>query len=432
MTLISLVLHFHQPHNNQPYISAANQTCYSPLAEKRVYENVSFAFSPDLLFWLSNNDKKVLDSIVLADSGQAMAETFTHRILPLCQHTEDIVTEIYWGKEVFKHFFGREPKGMWLPECAVSREVIQELVRQNIKYTIFADNQVTHDASGLFKDKIKYFVINQLSDEIAFNHNGMLARVENTLNEIKKRSGVDDNVVLGCDGETYGFHNPGAENYLKYFPTAVENRNDMELVTLDQILNNQRAKKEKVLDGSSWSCMHGVDRWYKGCDCGGHQSQEFKQPLFESLQMLETKIHEIYRNISCEFIKDPLALKNEYIKVILGSQSIEELFKQHSKKNISKAKAIQIELLLKAQVYMHSAFTSCGWFFEDFGMQTQQRIYDGVQAAVIVKSATSVDLLGQFVTRLRDVRGQDSQGNYMIGSQVAQKLIDQLYFPSIV
>ena len=48
-------------------------------------------------------------------TASAMAQCFNHMIMPLA-NTRDKRTQVRWGIEDFRHRYGRDPEGMWLPE----------------------------------------------------------------------------------------------------------------------------------------------------------------------------------------------------------------------------------------------------------------------------------------------------------------------------
>src|SRR2546428_7351569 len=53
----------------------------------------------------------------------------------------DKVTQTRWGLADFRHRFGREPEGMWLPETAADDESLEVLAEAGVKFTILAPHQ---------------------------------------------------------------------------------------------------------------------------------------------------------------------------------------------------------------------------------------------------------------------------------------------------
>jgi alpha-amylase/alpha-mannosidase (GH57 family) len=71
------------------------------------YEHLSFDVGPTLLSWLEGHHPDVLERIVAADAGGAIAQAYNHSILPLATE-RDMKTQIRWGLADFTHRFGRE------------------------------------------------------------------------------------------------------------------------------------------------------------------------------------------------------------------------------------------------------------------------------------------------------------------------------------
>src|SRR5256886_14384292 len=64
----------------------------------------------------------------------------THMPLPPAPR-RDKVTQTRWGLADFRHRFGREPEGMWLPETAADDESLEVLAEAGVKFTILAPHQ---------------------------------------------------------------------------------------------------------------------------------------------------------------------------------------------------------------------------------------------------------------------------------------------------
>ncbi|MBN1152377.1 MAG: glycoside hydrolase, partial [Dehalococcoidia bacterium] len=136
--------------------------CYAPNGESRIldsecyitkivsnYAQMSFNFGPTLLSWMEKNSPLTYHEILDADResvarfsghGSAMAQAYNHMIMPLANR-RDKETQVRWGIEDFRHRFGRDPEGMWLPETAVDIETLEVLVENGIKFTVLAPRQ---------------------------------------------------------------------------------------------------------------------------------------------------------------------------------------------------------------------------------------------------------------------------------------------------
>jgi alpha-amylase/alpha-mannosidase (GH57 family) len=106
------------------------------------YANLSFDVGPTLTSWLADHAGDVLARMVEGDraGGGAIAQAYNHAILPLADEA-DVRTQVRWGLADFRHRFGREAAGMWLPEAAVSDAVLAVLAEEGVRFTILAPGQ---------------------------------------------------------------------------------------------------------------------------------------------------------------------------------------------------------------------------------------------------------------------------------------------------
>ena len=136
--------------------------CYAPLGTSPVldaegrsrrvinaWEWLSFDVGPTLVEWLQRAAPSVLTAMVAGDRaairrtghGTAIAAPYHHIILPLASR-RDKETEVRWGIAEFRRLFGREPRGLWLPETAVDEETLEVLADADIRFTLLAPHQV--------------------------------------------------------------------------------------------------------------------------------------------------------------------------------------------------------------------------------------------------------------------------------------------------
>ncbi|MCK4584820.1 glycoside hydrolase, partial [candidate division WOR-3 bacterium] len=162
--------HFYQPPRENPWIEEVGKElpaypyhnwneritaeCYSPNlnaivldSEKNLldvinnFQIISFNFGPTLLSWMEENATEIYSRILSSDRDNAIAQVYNHIIMPLALR-RDMRTEVLWGIKDFEHRFGRNPKGMWLPETAVSNEALEVLAECGIEFTILAPHQI--------------------------------------------------------------------------------------------------------------------------------------------------------------------------------------------------------------------------------------------------------------------------------------------------
>ncbi len=401
---ISQHWHFYQPRGNDYWASQINNECYKPNSNSGILENISFNIGPTLIEWFKENDKETLESIIQSDKGQAIAQPYNHRIMPLIRYDEDLKTQIIWGKKHFKKYFKREPKGMWLPETATDKRVCKELVNQGIEYTIGSWNQKRGYGNSSKPHKIDlgdnksiiYFFFNPVSSDIAFNRKirgdtRYLDNADIALDELVENRDSDF-MLLAYDGETFGHHHEFADKWAAYFPESVEKRDYVEMKTLDQIIKEVDPIESDIHERSSWSCLCGnLSRWTDGCDCAGGE-KNYQRPLLDVAENQEDKVHEIYQNKASMYLKDIWKARNEYIDLKLNNISREDFIRNNFKGDYSNEIEEKVLNLLKAEYHTQLSFTSCGWFFPHIHIQTGNNINDLYKASDYIRKATGYDI----------------------------------------
>jgi alpha-amylase/alpha-mannosidase (GH57 family) len=354
--------HFYQPPRENPWLESIEMQdsaypyhdwneritaeCYEPNARSRIldgenriiellnnYAGISFDFGPTLLSWLEPNAPDVYRRILEADResrrtysghGSAVAQPYNHMILPLARK-RDKYTQIHWGIRDFEHRFGRSPEGMWLPETAVDRETLGIMAEAGIKFTILSPHQATRvrplnarswrDASGgridpsmpyLVRLQGKrnlavFFYDGPISSSIAFQ--GLLNRgdefAERLAGAFSEARTWPQIVNVATDGETYGHHHKLGDMALAYALRHIRRRNLGRLTNYSEFLERHPPFEEvKILEKSSWSCVHGVGRWSAACGCcTGSRSgwnQEWRAPLRAAFDWLRDTTAPLY------------------------------------------------------------------------------------------------------------------------------------------
>ncbi len=463
--------HFYQPPRENPWLEEIevqdsaypyrdwneriNAECYNPNTASRIlggnkniidimnnYSKISFNFGPTLLSWIEEHAPDVYGKILEADlisrkqfsgHGSAIAQVYNHIIMPLANE-RDRRTQVIWGIEDFRSRFGRDPEGMWLSETAVDTLTLEILAGYGIKFTILAPRQAkaikplneeewTDVSEGTVDPKRVYlcrlpsgksinlfFYDGPISQEIAFgdllkNGTNLLERMERTFRD-------DDDVQLAhiaTDGETYGHHQKHGDMALAYFLHLVEERNDLGLTIYPEFLEKNPPDQEvQIIEDTSWSCVHGVERWKSDCGCStgmhSHWNQQWRAPLRETLDWLRDKMIPIYENEAGKFTKDVWELRNSYIKIILkrNPENIKDVFAENGIKNLNKEDTTRLLKLLEMQRHALLMYTSCGWFFDEIsGIETVQVIQYAARAMQIVNELTGENPEEDFIQRLK-------------------------------
>jgi hypothetical protein len=413
---VSLVVHghFYQPPRENPWTESVpveptaapfhdwnervTAECYRPNGWARVvdehervvalvnnYAHLSFDVGPTLAAWLATSAPPVLARMVDGDRAGSggIAQAYSHPILPLATE-RDIRTQVRWGLADFRHRFGRDAEGMWLPEAAVNDTVLRVLAEEGVRFTILAPTQAatTVDTSRAYRwhDAIDLvFYDGPLSHDVAF---GMSATSSQVLVErVGQRHGL---VCIATDGETFGHHHHFAERALAYaLPFDAPSRG-IDVTTVSAFLDAHPPSEPVEIKESSWSCVHGVERWRDDCGCstGGAPgaNQRWRAPLRDALDVLDAFAREVFERRAPLVLDDPWQARDDYIGVVLGSVPVDDFVARHVIGDVTDALT-----LLESQRHALLMYTSCGWFFWDLaGIETVQ---------ILRYAARAIDLL---------------------------------------
>ena len=423
------------------------------------YEGISFNFGPTLLLWLEKHRPEVLKKIVEADRkscerhghGNAIAQVYNHIIMPLA-NTKDKITQVKWGIAAFKHFFGRPPEGMWLAETAVDSETLAILAQNGIKFTILAPRQA-EKVRPLYQEKWQlvneatldvtrpyrcypdgkhfidiFFYHGGLSQSIAFG--GLVQNGEQLAHQLEQCLYGDRPQVISVatDGETFGHHWKFAEMALAYVIYYFTHHSHVEMTNFASFLNRFPPTDEvKIKENTSWSCVHGVERWKEDCGCctGSHPGwqQKWRKPLREALNWLRDEMARLFESEGQSYFHDPWAARDDYIEIVLNpSPEVKErFFQKHACCSLDKKKRIKALQLLEMQYYGQLMFTSCGWFFDDIsGLEPQQNLRYASRAIQLAQ-AFGLNLEKEFILRLKEAKSNLSE--YGDGARIYQERI---------
>ncbi|GAB4492468.1 MAG: DUF3536 domain-containing protein [Saprospiraceae bacterium] len=439
-----------------------NFECYAPNAAARIlddqgwivkirnnYNRISWNFGPTLLSWLEENDPEAYALLQMADKrsavrygghGSALAQVHSHLIMPLCNY-RDKVTQVWWGIRDFEHRFGRYPEGIWLAETAVDTETLEVLASHGIQFTILAPRQakairkIATDksaTSGEWKevnaDSIDtrhpywsqlpsgrrialFFYHGGVAQEVAFN--GLLGSGKNFADRLTSFFDNDSTPQLAhiaTDGETYGHHHRYGEMALADCLNYIEDNGLAKLINYGQFLELFPPEWEvQIHENSSWSCVHGVERWRADCGCntGGHPGwhQRWRKPLRDTLNWLRDTLAPLYEREAARFLRDPWAARNDYIEVMLDrrEEKVTAFLKKHARRELSYLEEVTVLRLLEIQRHAVLMFTSCGWFFDEIsGIETNQILQYALRAMDYAHDVANVELHQEFVRRLSE------------------------------
>jgi hypothetical protein len=213
-------------------------------------------------------------------------------------------------------------------------------------------------------------------------------------------------VNIATDGESYGHHHRHGEMALSYALHMVEQTEDVDVINYAAYLARHETTHEaEVYENSSWSCVHGIERWRANCGCnsGGRPewNQEWRAPLRESLDWLRDHLGAEYEKHASELLNDPWKARDEYIHVIFDRNNVDDFFSKYGRKKFSDEERIKALKLLEMQRYAMLMYTSCGWFFDELsGIETVQVIQYAGRAVQLAQDVFRDAIEEKFLERL--------------------------------
>jgi alpha-amylase/alpha-mannosidase (GH57 family) len=439
----------HPYHDWNERISAE---CYGPNTASRIlneegvirniinnYAKISFNFGPTLLSWMETNDRETYDAILEADRlsvatfghGSAMAQVYNHMIMPLA-NAHDRETQVIWGIRDFVHRFNRYPEGMWLAETAVDAATLELLAMHDIKFTVLAPRQAKAfrkigDANWTLAEKgfdttrpylcslpsgksiALFFYDGDISQGVAFD--GLLndgRKLADRLISAFDKTADAQLSHIATDGETYGHHHKHGDMALAFCLDFIERNSKARLTNYSQFLSMRRPSFEvQIFENSSWSCVHGVERWRSDCGCNTGArptwNQKWRKPLREALDWLRDELETIFEREAGAILKDPWAARNEYISVILrrNDETIKKFLRDHCSQAVDPPQVLR---LMEVQRNAMLMYTSCGWFFDEVsGIETTQIMQYACRAMQLVSQISEVNLELEFRKRLEEI-----------------------------
>jgi alpha-amylase/alpha-mannosidase (GH57 family) len=402
--------------------------CYAPNGAARIvnsknqitrivnnYARISFNFGPTLLSWLMENAPRTYRMILDGERrsrksfkghSSAMAQVYNHVILPLANR-RDRITQIRWGIADYQRHYGTLPEGMWLAETAVDTDSLELLAQHGIKFTVLAPHQCLHirslkDGTGWTETPNAsvdtthpYLVRFDSGVSIAvFFYDGPASRAiafEGLLNSgesfaARLNGGFKDNtqpqlVHVATDGESYGHHHKYGEMALAYALRLLEGDRSVKLTNYGGYLAQFPPEYEaEIVNNTSWSCEHGVERWRSNCGCNSGKpgwSQAWRGPLRQTLDELRDAVAPLTEQEGTKLFRDVWAARDSYIQVVLdrGAETLERFFAENQSHILTEAERVRALELMELQRHAQLMYTSCGWFFDDIsGIETVQVI----------------------------------------------------------
>jgi len=425
------------------------------------YARISFNFGPTLLSWLKENAPRTYRMILdgerrsrksFGGHSSAMAQVYNHIIMPLAS-SRDRITQIRWGIADYQHHYGTTPEGMWLAETAADSESLELLAEHGIKFTVLAPHQCKRirllkdaeynsaagwtDTPGDTVDTTRpylvrfdsgvsiavFFYNGPISRAIAFE--GLLNSGENLAARLKtgfKDSAEPQLVHVATDGESYGHHHKYGEMALAYALRLLEEDKTVNLANYASYLDQFPPAYEcEIVENTSWSCVHGIERWRSNCGCNSGKpgfNQLWRAPLRKALDQLRDAVEPLTEQEGANLFKNVWEARDGYIDVVLDQspQVVERFFRKHQSHALTVAERVRALELMEMQRHAQLMYTSCGWFFDDIsGIETVQVIAYAARVLQLARQLFGIQasqLEPAFLARLAEAKSNvPSAGN---------------------
>jgi alpha-amylase/alpha-mannosidase (GH57 family) len=488
--LVAIHGHFYQPPRENPWTgevdaekSAApfhdwneriTSECYEPNAHARVlgpggtvaeevnnYARTSWNFGPTLLDWLERKAPATHAAIVAADGesalrfsghGSAMAQAYSHAILPLASAADQDL-QVVWGLRDFHSRFGRSADGMWLAETAVDVASLEALARHSVRFTILAPHQarrVQPQGKGAFtavphasidttrayrcplpsgREIAIFFYDGPTSRAIAFEKllaDGAVfaARLTAPLQGAARGPRLSH---VATDGETYGHHHKFGDMGLAYATRLIEQSGSVVLTNYAEFLSRHPPKDVVEIEpNTSWSCVHGVERWRSNCGCSTGRAgwqQQWRVGLRSAVDFAAAQIAAFYDTAAAAVLKDPAQALIESVDLArpVDGNAYEAFYSRHLARRNAEVRERALTLL-EARRQAVLMLASCGFFFDDIaGLEPVQVLGHAARAIELVKDLGGPALEPEFLALLQQAPGNRPQ--YPDGRAVYEGLV---------
>ncbi len=263
-----------------------------------------------------------------------------------------------------------------------------------------------------------FFYNGPASRAIAFE--GLLNSGDNFFARLKSgfKEGTQPQLMhVATDGESYGHHHKHGEMALAYALLLLERDKTVRLTNYGMFLAEFPPEYEcEIEENTSWSCVHGVERWRSNCGCNGGlpYNQLWRAPLRQAMDELRDALVPLTEQEGAKLFNDVWAARDGYIALILDrGEETEALFlEQHQRRALDESERVRAIELMEMQRHTQLMYTSCGWFFDDIGgIETVQIIAYAARVLQLAKKhfgRQAEELEPKFLERIAEAKSNDS------------------------
>jgi alpha-amylase/alpha-mannosidase (GH57 family) len=155
----------------------------------------------------------------------------------------------------------------------------------------------------------------------------------------------------------------------------------------------------EIVEQSSWSCVHGVERWRDDCGChigmGPGWTQAWRKPLRQGLDHIRDSVAEPFEREAGQLFGKPWEVRDNYIEVVQDRSvdNVEAFLSRWCTRRPSHREKVRALKLLELQRHAMLMYTSCGWFFDEIsGIETTQIMRYAARAVQLASDLFGLDL----------------------------------------
>jgi hypothetical protein len=230
-----------------------------------------------------------------------------------------------------------------------------------------------------------------LAHDIAF---GGLATNANRWTDAMNGTVAGTIASIAVDGETWGHHHKGGDEALATVLYRLRRSDKLELTNFAAALaTHPPSETVDLIEPTSWSCAHGVERWRSNCGDRINQDvpphQEWRAPLRAAIDWLAEEVHGIYEREGRDLPGGPWAFRDA--AGAIGPVNGDEIAAR----------------LVEMERDVLRSMSSCGWFFDEIGGIEARQVLRYAAHAITLAGTESGRLEAGFVEKLGDDRNVD-------------------------
>lgn len=158
--------------------------------------------------------------------------------------------------------------------------------------------------------------------------------------------------IIAVDGETFGHHHRFGDLGVAALIDRLADGNGTQIVSGEQLVATaSSANPAALVAPTSWSCVHGVERWRGDCGCRMNHAthQHWRAPLRIGLETLSAALSAI--------ISRDWPMEGGDHDTVLANAGMES--------DTGMPQTANVRRLLELERHRLAMFTSCAWFFDD-------------------------------------------------------------------